>query len=101
MNKNEKKQMGISDRVSYFYIKNVKKWMFCPACKNGKMTFNKKNMLWTCEDCSYHFSEEYFWMIAYFGFVMSATLISIIKKVLTAMLVDIFAKNAATKMIPL
>ncbi len=57
---NEKKSISISDRATYFYIKNIKKWMFCPACKNGKMTFNKKKLLWTCEDCGYHFSEQYF-----------------------------------------
>ena len=57
---NQKKSASIGDKVTYFYIKNIKKWMFCPACKNGKMTFNKHNSLWTCEDCGYHFSEEYF-----------------------------------------
>lgn len=60
MDKKVKRSISIGDRVSYFYIKNIKKWMFCPSCKNGKMTFNKKNLLWKCEDCSYHFSEEYF-----------------------------------------
>lgn len=34
--------------------------MLCPACKSGKMTFNKKNTKWTCEDCGYFFTEEYF-----------------------------------------
>lgn len=58
--KGEKKPISISDRATYFYIKNIKKWMFCPACKNRKMTFNKKTSLWTCEDCGYHFSEQYF-----------------------------------------
>lgn len=55
-----KKKISLGDRASYFYIKNIKKWMFCPACKSGKMTFNKKKSLWTCEDCGYHFSEQYF-----------------------------------------
>ena len=52
-----KKKISLGDRASYFYIKNIKKCMFCPACKSGKMTFNKKKSLWTCEDCGYHFSE--------------------------------------------
>ncbi len=56
----EKKKTSLGDRISYFYIKNIKKWMFCPACKNGRMTFNKKKLQWTCEECGYHFSEEYF-----------------------------------------
>lgn len=34
--------------------------MPCPACKKGKMTFSKRRSLWMCEDCRYHFSEEYF-----------------------------------------
>lgn len=50
----------LSEKATYFYIRNIKKWMFCPACKNGKMTFNKKKSLWTCEACGYHFSEQYF-----------------------------------------
>ena len=57
---NEKKKINIGDRATYFYIKNIKKWMFCPDCKNGKMTFNKRDTLWTCEECGYQFSEEYF-----------------------------------------
>lgn len=56
----EKNHISIGDRATYFHIKNIKKWMFCPACKNGKMTFNRKNTLWTCEACKYHFTEEYF-----------------------------------------
>ena len=56
----EKKKINLGDRASYFYIKNIKKWMFCPACKNGRMTFNNKKSQWTCEECGYHFSEEYF-----------------------------------------
>lgn len=59
--KNEgKKVVNIGDRVTYFYIKNIKKWMFCPACKNGKISFNKKSSHWECDDCGYGFSEEYF-----------------------------------------
>ncbi len=58
--KTEKKKISFGDRASYFYIKNLKKWMFCPSCKNGKMSFNKKTSHWVCEDCGYGFSEEYF-----------------------------------------
>ena len=52
--------MNIGDFFTYFYIKNIKKWMFCPACKTGKMTFVDKKSSWVCEDCEYSFSEEYF-----------------------------------------
>ena len=65
----EKKRISVGDRISYFYIRNIKKWMYCPSCKTGKMVFNKKSKLWTCMDCGYHFSEEYSWMIVCFGFV--------------------------------
>ena len=58
--KSETKKISIGDRATYFYIKNLKKWMFCPSCKNGKMSFNKKTSHWVCEDCGYGFSEEYF-----------------------------------------
>jgi len=44
--KSEKKKISLGDRASYFYIKNLKKWMFCPSCKNGKMSFNKKTSQW-------------------------------------------------------
>jgi predicted RNA-binding Zn-ribbon protein involved in translation (DUF1610 family) len=57
---NKKNKIGLGDRATYFYIKNIKKWMFCPSCKNGKMSFNKKTSHWVCEDCGYSFSEEYF-----------------------------------------
>lgn len=56
--KNEK-SMSFGDRASYFYIKHIKKWMFCPACKDGKMRFNKKLSQWCC-DCGYNFTEQYF-----------------------------------------
>lgn len=60
MSNKEKKSPSIGDRINYFYIKNIKKWMFCPACKDGKMSFVKKKASWVCEDCGYSFSEEYF-----------------------------------------
>lgn len=52
--------MSFSDRATYFYIKKIKKWMFCPNCKEGKMKFNKKSSSWVCEDCEYSFTEQYF-----------------------------------------
>lgn len=56
--KNEK-SMSIGERASYFYIKHIKKWMFCPVCKDGKMRFSKKLSQWCC-DCGYNFTEQYF-----------------------------------------
>ena len=56
----KKNKHNIADKAQYFYIKNIKRWMFCPNCKNGKMTFNNKTSLWVCKDCGYNFSEDYF-----------------------------------------
>ncbi len=46
--------------LTYAYIRKIKKWMFCPACQNGKMTINKKSTLWICEDCGYILSADEF-----------------------------------------
>lgn len=46
--------------TTYAYIRKIKKWMFCPACQNGKMTINKKSTLWTCGDCGYKLSADEF-----------------------------------------
>lgn len=60
MAKDKKKQKSIVDRITYAYIRKMKKWMFCPACQQGKMTINKKSTLWTCEDCGYRLSADEF-----------------------------------------
>ncbi|WP_195514059.1 hypothetical protein [Turicibacter sanguinis] len=54
------KRKNIYEAVTYAYIRKVKKWMFCPACQQGKMTINKKSTLWTCEDCEYTLSADEF-----------------------------------------
>lgn len=45
------KRKTILEPMTYAYIRRIKKWMFCLACQNGKMTINKKSTLWTCEEC--------------------------------------------------
>lgn len=61
------KKKSIADRLTYAYIRKIKKWMFCPACQKGKMTINKKSTVWTCEECGYQlladeFEDDYvFW----------------------------------------
>lgn len=60
MGKNKKKRKSMVDRITYAYIRRIKKWMFCPACQEGKMTINKKSTLWTCEDCGYKLSADEF-----------------------------------------
>lgn len=60
MAKDKKKQKSIVDRITYAYIRKIKKWMFCPACQQGKMTINKKSTLWTCEECGYRLSADEF-----------------------------------------
>ena len=51
--------MNLIDKITLFYIKKIKRWMFCPAC-NGKMSINRKGTLWQCEDCSYELSSKEF-----------------------------------------
>ena len=57
---NEKKSKNIKDRLTFAYIRKIKKWMFCPACKKGKMSINKKSAVWICEDCGYKLSADEF-----------------------------------------
>lgn len=51
---------NILNRLTYAYIRRVKKWMFCPACQQGKMTINKKSTMWSCKDCGYRLSADEF-----------------------------------------
>lgn len=51
--------MSISDKVTYFYIKNIKKWMECPVC-HSKLLFNKRKVAWCCKACTYELSEKDF-----------------------------------------
>lgn len=55
-----KTHKNIVEILTSAYIRRIKKWMFCPACQNGKMTINKKSTLWTCEDCGYTLSADEF-----------------------------------------
>jgi len=56
----EKKHLHVKDRLTYAYIRKIKKWMFCPACQHGKMTINKASTMWTCEECGYKLSANEF-----------------------------------------
>lgn len=56
--KNNRK--SIANRLTYTYIRKIKKWMFCPACQHGKMTIDKKSTTWTCEVCEYKLSANAF-----------------------------------------
>lgn len=58
--KEQKKRKNILDVLTYAYIRRIKKWMFCPACQNGKMSIDKKSTMWTCEDCNYKLSADEF-----------------------------------------
>ena len=50
---NDKKNKSIVNKLTYAYIRKIKKWMYCPSCQKGKMSINKKSTVWTCEDCGY------------------------------------------------
>lgn len=56
----EKKKKSVLDRVTYAYIRRIKKWMFCPACQEGKMSINKASTVWNCESCGYSLSAAEF-----------------------------------------
>lgn len=56
----KKSRKNLIDRATYAYIRKIKKWMDCPACKTGKMAINKASTLWQCEDCGYKLSASEF-----------------------------------------
>lgn len=56
----KKSRKNILERATYAYIRRIKKWMDCPACRNGKMAINKASTLWQCEDCGYKLSADEF-----------------------------------------
>ena len=85
--------------LTYAYIRKIKKWMFCPACQNGKMTINKKSTLWICEDCGIYFPQMSLRTITYFGSVMSAIHISTIRTDLTGTPPATYAKDVDMKTI--
>lgn len=60
MNREKKRRKSIVDRLTYAYIRKIKKWMFCPSCQEGKMVLHKKSALWICEDCGYQLSADEF-----------------------------------------
>ena len=44
---------SLKDKVIYFYIRNIKRWMYCPACQNGILTVKSNNKTWKCDKCEY------------------------------------------------
>lgn len=54
------KRKNLFEAATYAYIRKIKKWMYCPACQQGKMTINKKSTVWTCEECGYKLSADEF-----------------------------------------
>ncbi|MGN0503376.1 MAG: hypothetical protein ACI4HN_10655 [Ruminococcus sp.] len=52
----EKNNKTLTEKITNAYIRRIKKWMFCPSCRNGKLVINKKSTMWQCEDCGYQLS---------------------------------------------
>jgi DNA-directed RNA polymerase subunit RPC12/RpoP/predicted RNA-binding Zn-ribbon protein involved in translation (DUF1610 family) len=50
---------SLRDKATFTYIKNVKRWMFCPAC-GDKMRINRKTNIWNCQNCNYKLSDKEF-----------------------------------------
>ena len=51
--------MNVSDKLTYFYTKKIKRWMLCPVCYQ-KMHFSKNNSNWICDNCKYTLLEADF-----------------------------------------
>ncbi len=51
--------MNNKDKLTYAYIKNIKKWMECPSC-GEKLRFSKSRKAWICNDCGCTVTEEEF-----------------------------------------
>ena len=62
---------NLTEKITHAYIRKIKKWMFCPACRDGKMVINKKSTMWQCEKCSYQLSADEFEDDYVFGFAMN------------------------------
>lgn len=56
----DRNNKSIVEKLTYAYIRKIKKWMYCPSCQIGKMSINKKSTVWTCEDCGYQLSADEF-----------------------------------------
>lgn len=55
-----KPRKSLVDLLTYAYIRKIKKLMFCPACRNGKMAINRSSTHWQCEECGYQLSADEF-----------------------------------------
>ena len=60
MSEQKPKRKRIGEHFTYAYLRHIKKWMFCPNCKSGKLAFNKKESKWQCESCGYELSADEF-----------------------------------------
>lgn len=47
------------DKPTYAYIRNIKRWMFCPVC-GDKMQLIHKSFIWKCQKCDYSLSVKEF-----------------------------------------
>lgn len=53
------KSVSLIDRLTYAYIRKIKKCIFCPVC-NGKMKLNYESTMWKCASCAYELSVKEF-----------------------------------------
>ena len=60
MIKTRNKRKSLKNRFTYAYIRKVRKWMYCPECKDGKMKIDKDDTMWECENCDYQLSADEF-----------------------------------------
>lgn len=49
---------SLVDLMSHAYTRRIKRWMFCPACREGKLSITRKSDIWKCKNCGYELSED-------------------------------------------
>lgn len=94
-----KTRKNIVEILASAYIRRIKKWMFCPACQNGKMTINKNQRSGLARIVDIHSPQISLRMITYSGFVMGVIHISTIKMDLIDVHLATYAKNVDMRMI--
>lgn len=50
---------AMTERAGYSYLRNIKRWMFCPSCRDGRLHVNKKKGLLICNDCGYELPDYF------------------------------------------
>ena len=66
------KRKSIGEHFTYAYLRHIKKWMFCPNCKSGKLAFNRKHLSGSVKAAAMSCPLASLRTIMFSGFAMSA-----------------------------